>query len=203
MNKKYSCYCGFYRENRAAKVKVAPAAKILYTEVKISVLMRVICVWFLMCVIGVGQAYPDYVSDPAWLNVVNLPIHADISVRTKSGKYQGYAQQTGENYLVILSSEKSMIGHGRQWVSRKLTKDQILEVRFNKRMLSGLAGGAIGVGAGAATGLIADSRYKNGDMYGLIAVVLGLVGGLLGGAIGHTHPFIKGEKIYSKSDGGN
>ena len=34
MNKKYICYCGLYCENCAVKVKVEPAAKILYEEMK-------------------------------------------------------------------------------------------------------------------------------------------------------------------------
>jgi len=34
MDKKFSCYCGFYCENCAVKAKVAPAAKILYAEMK-------------------------------------------------------------------------------------------------------------------------------------------------------------------------
>ncbi len=32
MDKKYTCYCGLYCENCAVKVKVEPAAKILYEE---------------------------------------------------------------------------------------------------------------------------------------------------------------------------
>lgn len=32
MDKKYSCYCGLYCENCAVKVKVEPAAKVLYDE---------------------------------------------------------------------------------------------------------------------------------------------------------------------------
>jgi len=161
--------------------------------------MRVICVWLLVCVIGIGQAYPDYVSDPAWLNVVNLPVYTDISVKTKGGKYQGYVEQTGEDYLLIMSSEKSMMGRGRQLISRKLTKDQILEVRLNKRMLSGLAGGGIGAGAGIAAGLIAGSRVENKEMNGLVTFVAGFVFGLIGAAVGYNFPFVKGEKIYSKT----
>ena len=34
MNSEYICYCGFYCENCAVKVKVEPAAKILYNEMK-------------------------------------------------------------------------------------------------------------------------------------------------------------------------
>jgi hypothetical protein len=34
MNKKYRCYCGLYCENCAVKVKVEPASKILYEEMK-------------------------------------------------------------------------------------------------------------------------------------------------------------------------
>jgi len=34
MNRKYICYCGFYCENCATKVKVEPAAKILYEEMQ-------------------------------------------------------------------------------------------------------------------------------------------------------------------------
>ena len=34
MNKKYTCYCGLYCENCAVKVKVEPAAKVLYEEMK-------------------------------------------------------------------------------------------------------------------------------------------------------------------------
>ena len=34
MDKKYSCYCGLYCENCAVKVKVEPAAKVLYDEMK-------------------------------------------------------------------------------------------------------------------------------------------------------------------------
>jgi len=34
MNKKYICYCGLYCENCAVKVKVEPASKILYEEMK-------------------------------------------------------------------------------------------------------------------------------------------------------------------------
>ena len=55
---------------------------------------------------------------------MNLPTDADISIKTKGGKYQGYVRQTGEDYLVIMSSEKSIRGPGRQWISRKLLKDQ-------------------------------------------------------------------------------
>ncbi|MCL1790514.1 MAG: DUF3795 domain-containing protein [Peptococcaceae bacterium] len=36
MDKKYSCYCGLYCENCAVKVKVEPAAKVLYDEMKIA-----------------------------------------------------------------------------------------------------------------------------------------------------------------------
>jgi hypothetical protein len=161
--------------------------------------MRVICAWLLMCAICFGQTYQVYTPDPAWMNVLHLPMDADISVKTKGRKYQGYIQHADDNYLVIMSSEKSMFGPGRRWIPRKLAKDQILEVRLNRRMLSGLAGGAVGVGAGAAVGLIVDSRYKNGDMYGLVAFVLGLVGGLIGAAVSHTHPFIKGKTIYLKA----
>ena len=32
MDKKYACYCGLYCENCAVKVKVEPAAKVLYEE---------------------------------------------------------------------------------------------------------------------------------------------------------------------------
>jgi len=34
MDKKYTCYCGLYCENCAVKVKVEPAAKVLYEEMK-------------------------------------------------------------------------------------------------------------------------------------------------------------------------
>ena len=34
MNKEYTCYCGLYCENCAVKVKVEPAAKVLYEEMK-------------------------------------------------------------------------------------------------------------------------------------------------------------------------
>jgi len=34
MDRKYICYCGFYCGNCATKVKVEPAAKILYEEMK-------------------------------------------------------------------------------------------------------------------------------------------------------------------------
>jgi len=34
MDKRYACYCGLYCENCAVKVKVYPAAKILYDEMK-------------------------------------------------------------------------------------------------------------------------------------------------------------------------
>ena len=34
MDKKYICYCGLYCENCAVKVKVAPAAKALFQEMK-------------------------------------------------------------------------------------------------------------------------------------------------------------------------
>ena len=34
MNKEYICYCGFYCENCAVKVKVEPASKVLYEEMK-------------------------------------------------------------------------------------------------------------------------------------------------------------------------
>jgi len=34
MNREYICYCGFYCENCAVKVKVEPASKVLYTEMK-------------------------------------------------------------------------------------------------------------------------------------------------------------------------
>ena len=34
MDKKYCCYCGLYCENCAVKVKVEPAAKVLYEEMK-------------------------------------------------------------------------------------------------------------------------------------------------------------------------
>ena len=34
MNKKFICYCGLYCENCAVKVKVEPASKILYEEMK-------------------------------------------------------------------------------------------------------------------------------------------------------------------------
>jgi len=34
MDKKYACYCGLYCENCAVKVKVEPAAKALYDEMK-------------------------------------------------------------------------------------------------------------------------------------------------------------------------
>ena len=34
MNRKYICYCGLYCENCAVKVKVEPAAKVLYEEMK-------------------------------------------------------------------------------------------------------------------------------------------------------------------------
>jgi len=34
MNRKYICYCGLYCENCAVKVKVEPASKILYEEMK-------------------------------------------------------------------------------------------------------------------------------------------------------------------------
>ena len=158
---------------------------------------RVICAWLLMCAIGFGQAYPDYVPDPAWLSVVNLPVDTDISVKTKRGKYEGYVRETDDDYLVIVSSGR--FSDGRRWVSRKFTKDEILEVRLNQRMLSTLAAGAIGAGAGIAVGKIAESRSKSesDDMKGLITAVLGLLGGLLAGAVGHSNPFI-GKKIYSK-----
>ena len=34
MDKNYCCYCGLYCENCAVKVKVEPAAKVLYSEMK-------------------------------------------------------------------------------------------------------------------------------------------------------------------------
>ena len=34
MDKKYTCYCGLYCENCACKVKVEPAAKVLYAEMQ-------------------------------------------------------------------------------------------------------------------------------------------------------------------------
>ena len=34
MNQKYTCYCGLTCENCACKVKVEPAAKVLYAEMK-------------------------------------------------------------------------------------------------------------------------------------------------------------------------
>ena len=34
MDRKYACYCGLYCENCAVKVKVEPAAKVLYDEMK-------------------------------------------------------------------------------------------------------------------------------------------------------------------------
>ena len=32
MDRKYSCYCGLYCENCAVKVKVEPAAKVLFAK---------------------------------------------------------------------------------------------------------------------------------------------------------------------------
>jgi len=34
MDKKFACYCGLYCENCAVKVKIEPAAKVLYDEMK-------------------------------------------------------------------------------------------------------------------------------------------------------------------------
>ena len=34
MDKKFSCYCGLYCGNCAVKVKIEPAAKVLYHEMK-------------------------------------------------------------------------------------------------------------------------------------------------------------------------
>ena len=34
MNREYTCYCGLYCENCAVKVKVEPASKVLYDEMK-------------------------------------------------------------------------------------------------------------------------------------------------------------------------
>ena len=34
MDRKFTCYCGLYCENCAVKVKVEPAAKVLYDEMK-------------------------------------------------------------------------------------------------------------------------------------------------------------------------
>ena len=34
MDKKFACYCGLYCENCAVKVKVEPAAKVLYAEME-------------------------------------------------------------------------------------------------------------------------------------------------------------------------
>jgi len=36
MDKKYTCFCGLYCENCAVKVKITPAAKVLYNEMKVA-----------------------------------------------------------------------------------------------------------------------------------------------------------------------
>ena len=115
-------------------------------------------------------------------------------IKTKQEKYQGHLQQADLDSLVILSSERAH--PGRRLITRKLMKDQILEVRLNKRLLSTIVGGVIGAGIGFSIGAIAGSRAKNKEMNGVVETTLGFAGGLLGSLVGHNVPFIKGKKIY-------
>ena len=129
-----------------------------------------------------------------WQNVMNLSINTDVSIKTKQKTYQGLINKVELDSLQLYSSEPAM--PGRKWVYRILMRNEILEIRMNRRTISGIVGGAIGAGIGVSTGAIIESQSRSNENKGLLTAILGIVPGLIGSAIGHSHPFIKGKTIY-------
>ncbi len=130
-----------------------------------------------------------------WAAVEGLVWGTDISVKTKQGKkLQGSFESASPNRIVVEANERAF--PGRKVVRREIGRDEVKEVRLNRRGASALAGAAIGLGVGIGIGVAVDAPYPNHEDRGLIAGTLGALGGLIGAGIGKTHPSVKGKLIY-------
>ena len=79
---------------------------------------------------------------------------------------------------------------------REFRRGQVREVRLTKRLLSGVAGAAIGIGAGVGLGYALENQATRNEDPGLLQFVFGLLGGLVGEAIGQGTDFLGGPVIY-------
>jgi len=130
-----------------------------------------------------------------WAAVEGLSNSADISIKTKQGKkLQGDFDSANPERIVIWSQERAF--PGRKIVRREIARNNVKEVRLNRRFVSAAAGAAIGVGVGVGVGAAVDSQYSSNEDRGLLGAVLGILGAAIGAGIGKTHPFIKGKLIY-------
>ena len=81
-------------------------------------------------------------------------------------------------------------------VRRVFQRGEVREVRLTRRLLSGLGGAAIGIGAGVGLGYALENQATRNEDPGLLQFVFGLLGGVVGEAIGQGSDFLGGPVIY-------
>ncbi len=130
-----------------------------------------------------------------WTALQRLPFGKDVWIETRQGeKLHGDLGIVRDNEIVIWSDERG--SPGRQVVERLIRREDVKRVRLSHRVWSQIAGAAIGVGLGVAIGAAVDSQAKSNEDNGVVGAVLGLLMGFGGGAVGKSHPFIRGKVIY-------
>src|SRR5579883_2808999 len=111
----------------------------------------------------------------SWSAVEALAPGSDISVKTTQGlKLQGTVDSVSEIGLVIWSSERRF--PGRATVRREIPREEVREIRMNRRGLSTLAGAAAGAGLGIAIGAPIDAQARSNEDRGVVTAVLALLG---------------------------
>jgi hypothetical protein len=133
-----------------------------------------------------------------WNNVRNIAPGTDIWVKGTHGNVSGAFQSADDQAIYLLQWRRRPFVGGRYSQRCLVPRDQVRQVRFAKRALSALAGGAIGVAAGVAAAAGLNAQYKNHESDSIVTFVFGFFGGLLGEGVGEHTAFLHGAKIYAK-----
>lgn len=131
-----------------------------------------------------------------WSNVRNIAVGTDVWIQGTHGNASGAYESADQDSVTVLEWRRRPLIGGRYSRRRVLARSEVRQVRFAKRALSALAGGAIGVAAGAGIGAAVDAPSRDHEARGVVMVVLGLFGGLIGEGVGEHTAFVHGEKIY-------
>ena len=131
-----------------------------------------------------------------WNNVKDIAVGSDIWIKGTNGNVSGAFESADDLEIHVREWRRRPFVGGSYSRPRVLRRDEVRLVRFAHRGLSALAGGAIGVGAGAGIGAALDAPYPNHEARGIAMFVLGLFGGLIGEGVGEHTAFLHGPKIY-------
>lgn len=131
-----------------------------------------------------------------WNNVKNIAAGTDVWIKGAHGNVSGAIESVDDGMVRLLEWKRRPFIGGSYSRRRVIARSEVKQVRFAKRAVSALAGGALGVAAGAGIGAAIDAPHPNHEDRGIAMFVLGLFGGLIGESVGEHTAFVHGEKIY-------